>query len=342
MVVAPTYVMLRDETERTTLRLARRIAAIDSWHASERRLVLIDGKEVLFRSGDEPDRLRGPNLAWAWVDEAALCERLVWDVLLGRLRLEPGRAWATSTPAGFNWLYDEFAHDRPGYELVISRTADNTYLPAWYLDQLRSAYTGAFASQELDAAFVDVGGAGLFLPDRCVIVDAASVPAGLPAVRRWDLAATTTTAGDWTVGALLAGPHDGRYYVTDIQRGRWEPAERNRIIRQTADMDGEGTRVVVPQDPGSGGLEAARTLVQLLAGHDVVAERETGDKVTRAQSFAAQLNAGNVSLVRAGWNRGLLDELRAFPRGDHDDQVDACAGAFNALTGRATKLVWVA
>jgi hypothetical protein len=33
----------------------------------------------------------------------------------------------------------------------------------------------------------------------------------------------------------------------------------------------------------------------------------------------------------------FLDEAEAFPRGSHDDQVDAAAGAFSALT---VGLVW--
>jgi phage terminase large subunit-like protein len=37
-------------------------------------------------------------------------------------------------------------------------------------------------------------------------------------------------------------------------------------------------------------------------------------------------------MLRGEWNAALLDELAAFPNGQHDDQVDACAGAFNGLT----------
>jgi predicted phage terminase large subunit-like protein len=61
-------------------------------------------------------------------------------------------------------------------------------------------------------------------------------------------------------------------------------------------------------------------------------ETVTGDKATRLAPFAAQAEAGNVSLLQGAWNGQYLDELTAFPNGAHDDQVDATSGAFNKLT----------
>jgi predicted phage terminase large subunit-like protein len=62
-----------------------------------------------------------------------------------------------------------------------------------------------------------------------------------------------------------------------------------------------------------------------------VAGPETGAKATRASPVAAQVEAGNLALLRAGWNRALLDELRDFPTGRKDDQVDALSRAFAML-----------
>ena len=41
--------------------------------------------------------------------------------------------------------------------------------------------------------------------------------------------------------------------------------------------------------------------------------------------------AGNVRIVRGAWNRAYTEELRAFPAGNKDDQVDASADAFGKL-----------
>lgn len=150
-------------------------------------------------------------------------------------------------------------------------------------------------------------------------------------VRRWDLA-SSDGQGDYTVGALLGMMPDGRVCILHVERGQWATDERDAVIRRVADADGRQVRVVVPQDPGSAGLDVAKHLTRLLSGYSVRAVRETGDKTLRADPFASQVNAGNVCMVRAGWNASLVAEMRAFPSGAHDDQIDAVGGAFAALT----------
>jgi predicted phage terminase large subunit-like protein len=76
-------------------------------------------------------------------------------------------------------------------------------------------------------------------------------------------------------------------------------------------------------------------LTRDLAGYQVTNGLEQGPKTLRAAPVAAQVNAGNVSLVRAGWNVALLDELEQFPDGAKDDQIDALARAFAMLTETA-------
>jgi predicted phage terminase large subunit-like protein len=90
--------------------------------------------------------------------------------------------------------------------------------------------------------------------------------------------------------------------------------------------------VCLPQDPGSAGKVVASTYVARLAGFQVVVSPETGSKIARATPAAAQIEAGNVAIVRAHWNFAFTDELRDFPLGRKDDQVDALSRAFARLT----------
>lgn len=155
-----------------------------------------------------------------------------------------------------------------------------------------------------------------------------------PAVRRWDLAATRQTGSnnpDWTVGVKMHHLPDGRFVVADITRLRGDPAQVEAALLATAARDGVGVDIVLPQDPGQAGVAQARYLTGRLAGYKVRCVRETGDKATRAAPFAAQVNAGNVLLLRAPWVHAFMEELAAFPAAMHDDQVDAASGAFAAL-----------
>ncbi len=169
---------------------------------------------------------------------------------------------------------------------------------------------------------------GLFFDtSKLEIVDAAPVLA--TRWRGWDKAATEN-AGDFTAGVRLAKTPDGIFYIEDVVRGQFGTAARDATIRHTALQDGLRVKVIGEQEPGSGGKESAQSFTRLLSGFSVRTERATGSKELRADPFSSQLNAGNVKLVRGEWNKAFIDELRTFPRGRHDDMVDAASLAFNA------------
>lgn len=157
------------------------------------------------------------------------------------------------------------------------------------------------------------------------------LPANLRSCRAWDLAATPN-GGDWTAGVKLAGPDkNGTWFVTDVVRGRWATDERNDQMRLAAETDGRACKIRIAQDPGQAGVDQVRALTRMLAGFPVRSERVTGPKVTRADPAASQVNAGNVRLLRADWNRDFIEELRQFPMGKHDDMTDSFADALNEL-----------
>ncbi len=157
-----------------------------------------------------------------------------------------------------------------------------------------------------------------------------ALPAVLGCCRAWDLAATEG-AGDWTVGVKLCRDRQKNFYIADIQRGQWECGYRDKVIRLTSDLDGSCT-IRIPQDPGAAGKSETQRLIKMLAGHDVKALSISKSKEARARGFASQVNVGNVKLLAADWNNGLIQRLNAFPtRGIPDDEVDALADAFQAL-----------
>lgn len=136
----------------------------------------------------------------------------------------------------------------------------------------------------------------LFKPERIVIVDIVPTTY-IEWVRGSDLASVEGD-GDWTAGAKLGRLADGRYVIGDMTRGRWGPDRRDAVIAGTAQLDGVGTRVGLPQDPSQAGRTQVLYLTRELAGYRVTSSPETGDKVTSAEPFAAQVNVGNVLTQR--------------------------------------------
>ena len=178
----------------------------------------------------------------------------------------------------------------------------------------------------------------LFNTSRIFVLEQA--PRLIREIRAWDLAATLPTEGrdpDWTVGLKLGVTHEGHYVITDVIRIRAGPTEVANLIVATANHDGAETVVSLPQDPGQAGKQQIAWLTQRLAGHRVRASPETGSKLLRATPSAAAIDAGALSLLRGAWNRYFLDELRDFPQGRKDDQVDALSRAFAFATQSTTQ-----
>jgi predicted phage terminase large subunit-like protein len=173
---------------------------------------------------------------------------------------------------------------------------------------------------------------GMFKRAWFKIIEAA--PASRKKVRKWDLAATEDAIGadpDWTVGVLMSQDDAGFFTIEDVERLRGSAHEVERTIENTASRDGVSVAIHLNQDPGQAGKAQVAALVRKLAGYNVRSDLESGSKETRATPFSAQCEAGNVRLVKAGWNDAFLDEISSFPNAAHDDQVDASAGAFNFL-----------
>ncbi len=90
---------------------------------------------------------------------------------------------------------------------------------------------------------------------------------------------------------------------------------------------------------GVAGFKGYADAIRAIAGRAVrvYTPPVKGDKWVRSQPLANAIASGYVRVpdTRPPWLRPFLDELLSFPAGAHDDQVDACAMAFNlAALGR--------
>lgn len=159
--------------------------------------------------------------------------------------------------------------------------------------------------------------------------------------RYWDKAGSYLT-GKRTAGVKMVRDNLKRVWVMDVKKGQWSAREREQTIKKTMIIDGKKCRVGVEQEPGSGGKESAENTVIENPGYVVRMDRPGADKETRAESFAAMMEAGNVYIPvtivdgvkkTPSWVAEYVDELAAFPGGLFSDQVDASSGCFNSLIG---------
>jgi predicted phage terminase large subunit-like protein len=205
------------------------------------------------------------------------------------------------------------------------------------LDEARKTSEYYLASQFMQSPIPREG--GLFKVTELVI--SSNVPAKFKqVVRAWDKAGSTQRRSPWTVGIKIGLDKDDRVWVLDVKRFQLNSYQREAEIKKTALEDGRGVKVVLEQEPGSGGKESAQNTVRNLHGFNVVVVKvgeADGDKEMRAQPFSSQVNGGNVYLARHGWNKEYVQELAFFPFGTYKDQVDASSLGYNFLAGKSRR-----
>lgn len=328
---------------------------------------------IVFRSAEKPDKLHGPNKAGLWLDEASLQPLGAFEAVIPTLRYrgKMGPCLMTFTPKGRrNWTFEKFYEEvgedeiesvdpklllwvngraykpKPRTCLIAASTRDNPFLPPEFYDTIRANYSARLAQQELEGDFIDVAGL-MFARDWFEYVD--HVPRDAMRVRYWDRAGTPGD-GCYSVGLLMARDSRGIYYIEDVVRGQWSPAERNRWMTDTAEKDAKKyageVLIYAEEEGGSAGIEVSQQMIRMLAGYPVFRDRVSGArgsrsvdgdklpgeaKIVRATPLAAQAEGGNVKIVTASWTQDFLDEITAFPEYAFADQVDAASGAFNKL-----------
>jgi phage terminase large subunit len=159
LIAAPTYQMLRDSTLEGFFRLLDGLGIPYEHVKSENTITFATGHKILCRSLEDPDKARGPNLDYAWIDEAGYVAAKGWQIVKGRVRVGTNpQAWITSTPKGRNWIWEEWERDATGTEFDPSHplyrvhTDENPELPDGFSASL--GYSGSFADQELGGEFV--------------------------------------------------------------------------------------------------------------------------------------------------------------------------------------------
>lgn len=150
MVCAPTYGMLGDATMRTFIEYAQKMKLWNPnqyWVQPRPRAILENGAEVLFRSMDDPDSLRGPSASGIWMDEVQKTSEDAYTILLGRLRQHGKRGWltATFTPGSpDHWTSKTFINStNPDVFFIRVSLRNNTFLEPEFYEGLLRAYAAS-------------------------------------------------------------------------------------------------------------------------------------------------------------------------------------------------------
>ena len=196
------------------------------WEPSKKKLTWPSGAGAFGYSMEEPDRLRGKQHHYAWIDEPAHAPLIqdVWDNLLFGLRL-PGRPriCATTTPLPTQW--NKNLVNDPTTALTRASTFDNIHnLAETFAKIVLGRYEGTRkGKQEIYGHLLeDVDGA-LWQASWIKYLEADEDPELVRIVVAIDPAGTARAKSDET-GIIVVGTDGENFYVLADYSGKYSPS----------------------------------------------------------------------------------------------------------------------
>ena len=315
------------------------------YYKPSRRLVTFRNGCLGFTySAEEPDRLRGPQHNYAWLDEIAAYPepKALWDVMIPGLRLgaDPRRI-ATTTPKPIRFLHDLLAD--PATAVSRMRTRDNrANLPPSLLAELERVYGGTrIGRQELEGELLAEAEGALWQRARIEALRVKAAPELVRIVIPIDPSVTSGPDSD-ECGIVPVGLGvDGHGYVLADRSGVFSPdewAQRSVTAFDTLDAD-----KIIAEANNGGDLIASvmRTVRPNIPFEKVHASR---GKIARAEPVAALYEQGKVHHV--GGFPQLEDEMCNYVPGvsKSPNRMDSLVWGLSFLmlkpvrTGRALSL----
>ena len=335
LYVAPTQGQARQIIWDVLLDIGREI--IQSSHVNNMEVTLINGAKIYVRGSDRPDTLRGVSLTFAVLDEVADIKPETWEqVIRASLSDKKGKALFIGTPKGRNWFYDLYNLGQegtdPDWKSWHFTTQDNPLIDPDEIESAKKTMSSFSFKQEYLASF-DNAGSDVFKeawikygkePEQGSFYVAVDL-AGFEEVARQ--AANSKKRLDQTAIAVVKLTDDGKWFVKEIDYGRWD-------IRETAAKILLKMRKYRPLSVGieNGSLKNAVLpyLSDMMSKNNVFSHivavthgnRKKADRII--WSLQGRFEHGRIVLnVEEDWTE-FKDQLLMFPaQGVHDDLPDA-------------------
>jgi predicted phage terminase large subunit-like protein len=163
-------------------------------------------------------------------------------------------------------------------------------------------------------------------------------------VRSWDLAYSNEEKGDvndYTAGILMKRTIDDYYIITELTYGQY--GERlNKVLKSTAYLDTPNIPILI--ETGTTGGASKFYFNELrknyLQGYNVTQSEPIGSKVDRAAPLRDAILDGKLIInVNDEARARVIEQLKSFPLGKHDDIIDAMSYAYNHLAQRANNII---
>ena len=336
-VIAPTYGDARDtciEGESGLLAALNRAGAIETgaWNRSLGEIRLLNGSRIKLFSGEEPERLRGPQHHGAWVDELAAFKypREAWDQLMFGLRLgSHPRVMISTTPKPIPLVRELLQRDDGTVAITRGSTFDNAdNLAPTALQEFLARYEGTrLGRQELYGEILDDVEGALFT--RALLDEHRTQAAPASPTRTVIAIDPAVTAGedsDWT--GIIAASTDGHaaWILADYTMKGSPDEWAQRAVWAAREHEADA----IVAEVNNGGDMVPR-MIRLVDGNIRIREvRASRGKVLRAEPVAALAEQGRLHIV--GNLPDLEEQMTGWiPGMPSPDRLDALVWAVTEL-----------
>ena len=136
-----------------------------------------------------------------------------------------------------------------------------------------------------------------------------------------DTAYTADQQNDPTA-ILTACELGNNLYVKNVMTKQMEFPELVKFIAEHVGAQGYTFKSRIYVEPKASGKSIVQQLKAMSKLNIIESEPPKEDKLQRATSITATVEAGRIILIDGNWNESYLDEVCNFPKSENDDQVD--------------------
>ena len=160
--VSPVY----SQTSKVQKELMQAIGAsgiVKNCNYSENYISLKNGSEIIFRSAEKYDNIRGMTVDYGILDEAAFMKEDAWKEAIRPVFMVRGKkVLFISTPKGKSWFYELYklaeSPDYPNYTNYTGTSYDTPYIDVSEIEDAKRTLPTNVFEQEYLAKFIDSGG----------------------------------------------------------------------------------------------------------------------------------------------------------------------------------------
>ena len=328
--ISPTY----SQTSKVQKEIMHAIGAsniVKNCNYSDNYITLKNGSEILFRSAEKYDNIRGLTCDYGILDEAAFMKQDAWQEAIRPVFMVKGKkVLFISTPKGKNWFHGLFqlakSTDYPQYTSYTGSSYDTPYINASEIEDAKRTLPPNVFQQEYLAKFIDSGGevfSGL---------DAIQFSAYTKPVGKVYCGIDLGRANDYTVATFM----DSQGKVVDIYRanGQEWTTMTNEILKRVKQW--QATVMVEVNSIGDVVVELIKK--QWADTHPFVTTSKSKNEII--EGLILDTNERSVTIPDGNLFGALLSELEVFtyeynpktrnikyghPSGLHDDCVISLA-----------------